>query len=687
MKKIAILLVVIIMTSSIPCFASTYSVRYMDYAVRLKEIGVFKGSDTGFELDREPTRLEAGVLFVRLLGAEKEALSKKYQHPFNDVPEWGNDYVGYLYHEKLTNGTSAAAFGSTDFINAKSYMTFILRALGYSDAIGDFTWDKSIEFAVKESLITELDLKSLKSEAFLRDHVAKYSYTALNMPLKNNTSTLINKLIEIGAINENALDTIKEEVRDDQITAVLSEWECYDTSKYSYFNIGYFNGYFYLMEDFQKKLYKSSDGITWSFVGIMNQNPHFSDVKYINGEYITRWDKYSFLTSSDLITWKEVNMYRSTADSSFTDFDLHGGYIGDFTYGKGKYVAVGSIDNVGGALVLTSEDFYNWKVRDFKKITDRRLEKVMFINDTFFASGNGLYKSNDGENWIKLTDISISDLLYAKGMFWGIVEDTLMKSMDGKNWTKVSLDFNAVNEANEINITYGGGVLMLFINSSFNKSLTFLTSLNGEKWTANTLEIPDGNALNQPIYGNGIFISNTSFNLFSGKEKNSQIYYSKVINPETEEANRDMDENTNKIQENRSENLVLMEDSLSLIFNAETITRLQSYPYYNGVPSYDFKYMERSRMRAEHIVEDFYRDIAVFKENEIFLTRRDLTYVTGELSQAIRGILQVKSSDGSITEQDMEYIFKEGRVNNSKPGGVDYELVAKRLLGDKRIKR
>lgn len=70
--------------------------KYEYYANKLKEIGVFKGTDSGFELDREPTRIESAVMFVRLLGAELEAMEKKYEHPFTDVPEWATDHVGYL---------------------------------------------------------------------------------------------------------------------------------------------------------------------------------------------------------------------------------------------------------------------------------------------------------------------------------------------------------------------------------------------------------------------------------------------------------------------------------------------------------------------------------------------------------------------------------------------------------------
>ena len=42
-------------------------------AEHLSELGLFRGSEQGYELDRAPTRGEAAAMLVRLLGAEDEA--------------------------------------------------------------------------------------------------------------------------------------------------------------------------------------------------------------------------------------------------------------------------------------------------------------------------------------------------------------------------------------------------------------------------------------------------------------------------------------------------------------------------------------------------------------------------------------------------------------------------------------
>ena len=59
-----------------------------ELATDLKALGLFKGvSDTNFDLNREPTRVEALVMLIRILGKESEALSNNYRHPFTDVPD------------------------------------------------------------------------------------------------------------------------------------------------------------------------------------------------------------------------------------------------------------------------------------------------------------------------------------------------------------------------------------------------------------------------------------------------------------------------------------------------------------------------------------------------------------------------------------------------------------------------
>lgn len=176
--------------------------EHYEFAVKLNAIGLFKGTGSGFELERQATRLEGAVMFVRLLGAEDEALENNYPHPFKDVPEWGSPYVGYLYEYKLTNGISNNEFGPDMSIKAISYLTFALRTLGYSDegSDKDFEWSGACWFAYNEKVINLEMYLDITEQTFLRDHMAWVSYEILKAEIKNNDKVLIEKLIDSGAV-------------------------------------------------------------------------------------------------------------------------------------------------------------------------------------------------------------------------------------------------------------------------------------------------------------------------------------------------------------------------------------------------------------------------------------------------------------------------------------------------------
>lgn len=177
-------------------------------AADLKALNLFRGvSDTDFDLGRAPTRVEAVVMLIRILGKESEALDGTWSHPFTDVPEWADGYVGYAYETGLTNGSSATEFGMGN-ASAAMYLTFMLRALGYSDANGeDFTWDKPFTLAYTVGILPGC----VDTEDFLRADVVSISYAALGgVLLKDGLMTLTDKLIAAGVFTQSDFDAVYE---------------------------------------------------------------------------------------------------------------------------------------------------------------------------------------------------------------------------------------------------------------------------------------------------------------------------------------------------------------------------------------------------------------------------------------------------------------------------------------------
>ena len=208
MKKIIALVLCIAMCASLVCIpvsaASGTLEREEKLAEDLKALGLFKGvSETDFALGRAPTRVEALVMLVRVLGKESEALSKGGRHPFLDVPEWADKYVGSAYENNLTNGVSATKFGASSEASASMYITFVLRALGYSDKNGDFTWDNPFALAREKGILKG----NPNVLSFRRADVVLVSYAALEAEVKGTGKTLADKLIEAKVFTAAQYDT------------------------------------------------------------------------------------------------------------------------------------------------------------------------------------------------------------------------------------------------------------------------------------------------------------------------------------------------------------------------------------------------------------------------------------------------------------------------------------------------
>lgn len=173
----------------------------LDYAQKLKKVGVFVGSDNGFELNRPATRLEGIIMLIRLLGEEDDALDTHYEFPFDDVPPWATEYVSYAYNYGLSNGISETKFGSNDPLTNDQYFTFMARALGYDDSEGDFVWNQSIEFMNELDFITDTEEVLYGTKVLLRSDVAKLSYDLMSQPIKDSPLLLVNKLLQSGDLD------------------------------------------------------------------------------------------------------------------------------------------------------------------------------------------------------------------------------------------------------------------------------------------------------------------------------------------------------------------------------------------------------------------------------------------------------------------------------------------------------
>ncbi|MBR2934562.1 MAG: trypsin-like peptidase domain-containing protein [Oscillospiraceae bacterium] len=222
MKRLLSLLLSVVLVVSICPTAIASNAEHKAAADILYSLGLVSGTGTDasgnpiYELDRAPTRSEAITVLVKLLGMSDEAGKGGWNTPFTDVPGWAQNFVGYAYANGLTAGTSATTFGGDDLVTASQYITFVLKALGYS-ANGDFQWDKAWELSDKLG-ITD-GRYNASTNTFVRGDVFMISEAALKIKVKGSEQTLAEKLIAAGAFTREQYDSISPATPERILTA------------------------------------------------------------------------------------------------------------------------------------------------------------------------------------------------------------------------------------------------------------------------------------------------------------------------------------------------------------------------------------------------------------------------------------------------------------------------------------
>ena len=198
---------------------------YNAMAAALRLLSLFRGTDTpyggGNDLDRVPTRSQAIIMLIRMLGEEDAALTCTAKHPFVDVPDWCAPYVAYAYEKGYSNGVGRdrygrELFGSDMDASAIMYTEFMLRALGYSSTdVSDIS--DALERAQSAGVLTAGETAFLKNTDFLRADVVYLSYYALSARMNDGTE-LSRRLSGAGVFSAAEYRTAQALVTTDRIS-------------------------------------------------------------------------------------------------------------------------------------------------------------------------------------------------------------------------------------------------------------------------------------------------------------------------------------------------------------------------------------------------------------------------------------------------------------------------------------
>lgn len=212
-RIIIFLTVILVLLMALPISAAEANEPYAD---ALAQIGLFRGTGNGYELERATTRAEAITLLIRVLGKEDEALTGDFEHPFTDAG-WADAYIGYAYENNISKGISQTEFGSNMPIDHRQYSTLLLRALGYSDDVGgQFRYSEAYEFALHKFATKK------GPDTFTRGELARLTYAALNTPMLGSSKTLAKELMSNKVFTQSQFAAAKARIPgSEQKTAVL----------------------------------------------------------------------------------------------------------------------------------------------------------------------------------------------------------------------------------------------------------------------------------------------------------------------------------------------------------------------------------------------------------------------------------------------------------------------------------
>ncbi len=180
-------------------FAATPNTQ-SDKTNALKDLGILSGI-SNFDLTKNLTKVEAVVIYLRLLGKDAEAQKCTYKNPFKDVPAWASKYIAYAYAKGYTSGITKTTFGSNNAVPPEQFLIFMLKSLGYSDkADGDFTSKTVLKKAETLKLIP-VDKYKTGAKNFSRGNSVDIIYSVLSATKKPDNITSAQYLINSGAIN------------------------------------------------------------------------------------------------------------------------------------------------------------------------------------------------------------------------------------------------------------------------------------------------------------------------------------------------------------------------------------------------------------------------------------------------------------------------------------------------------
>jgi predicted lipoprotein with Yx(FWY)xxD motif len=205
----AVLFVVIMAVSVLTALAAGEPVVKSESQV-IADLGILVGDGNGVTteyLNKETTRIQAAIMFLRLKGLEADAKAFKGTANFSDaklIYTEGQSILAYLKANPQLGwqGMGNGAFDPLSGITAQQYYKVMLEALGYTQGM-DFEYADVFTVAADKGLTKVAGVKM-----FMNIHIATATIEALNATMHAGGKTLAATLSDAKIIDASKLDAL-----------------------------------------------------------------------------------------------------------------------------------------------------------------------------------------------------------------------------------------------------------------------------------------------------------------------------------------------------------------------------------------------------------------------------------------------------------------------------------------------
>lgn len=205
-RRFTLLLALFLFLSSFSFGATTPG----DAGLKLKELGIIQGDEKGnLNEDQNVTREEAIVTLTRMMGKEGAAKLLSSKPSFTDVPvgHWAMSCITYAEAEGWTKGIGAGKFGLGESVTTQEYVTFMLRALGYT---GADVYEKAMTMGQEMGLLKDVTATQAKDIIKRGDVFTLMHHTLYTNP-KDKDQALV---YELGLLKKEKSSEKTEEIKE-----------------------------------------------------------------------------------------------------------------------------------------------------------------------------------------------------------------------------------------------------------------------------------------------------------------------------------------------------------------------------------------------------------------------------------------------------------------------------------------